>query len=134
MARSTHAVPRTRGPGPVWAVLLAVLVTLLGPSAAGNEHPRTPVGAAGAVGSAAVQSEPYADRADPAVPTVAVRGSRDGTGERHTPPLSAPDTARGARVVPLRPAQPPAPTAGPCAPGHAAHRHGVRAPPSPSGN
>jgi hypothetical protein len=136
MARSTHTVPHTRGPGPVWTVLLAVLVTLigLGPSASAGEYPRVPGGAMSAAGAASAQSEPYADRADPAAPTATVRGPREATGERHTPPVPGPGTSRGAETDPLRPAQPPAPAAGPPAPGQPAPRHGVRAPPSLSGN
>jgi hypothetical protein len=121
VARSAHTASRTRGPGPglVWAVLLAVLVALLSPSALSSTH--APGGALLAAEQESAHGEPYADSPDPAVSTVAVRSHPDATGERHVPPVSAPG------------AQPPVLAAVPPASEQPVLRHGVRAPPSLSG-
>ncbi|NEC91022.1 hypothetical protein [Streptomyces sp. SID12501] len=135
MVRFTHTVPGTRDPGPglVWAVLVAVLVALLGPSVLGSEHPRVPGGAVAAAEAVPTQGEPYADNADPDDSTAAVRGHRDATGERHAPPVSAPGASHGTATGPLQPARAPLSAVDPPASEQPAIRHGVRAPPSLSG-
>jgi hypothetical protein len=141
MARSAqHTVPRTHGPGSaaVWAVLLAVLVTLFSSSVLSSEHPRV---SGGAVLTAEAESpygpahsgEPSADNADPAVSAAAVRSHRDVTGERHAPPLSTPAASAVAATGPLQPARCPVPAVSPPASEQPAHHHGVRGPPSLSG-
>ncbi|WP_406160312.1 hypothetical protein OG806_32195 [Streptomyces sp. NBC_00882] len=134
MARFTHIVSRTRGPGPglALAALLAVLITLLSPPALGTTHPCAPVGTLLAAEESA-HGEPYADSADPAVTTAAIRSHRDATGERHAPPVSAPGASPDPATDRLRRAQPPVSAAGPPASEQPALRHGVRAPPSLSG-
>lgn len=135
MARSAHTASRTRGPGPglVWAVLLAVLVALLSPSALRSTHPSAPGGALLATEQESAHGEPYADSPDLAVSTLVVRGHRDATGERHVPPVSAPGTSPDTTTDRLRSAQPPVSAAVPPASEQPVLRHGVRAPPSLSG-
>ncbi|WP_159049271.1 hypothetical protein [Streptomyces canus] len=136
MARYTRTVSRTRGPGPspglALAVLLAVLLALLSPPALGGTHHGAPVGALLAAGESA-HGEPYADSADPAVSTAAVRSQRDATGERHAPPVSVPGASPDPATDRLRPTQPPVSAARPPTSEQPALRHGVRAPPSLSG-
>ncbi|MBW8821048.1 MAG: hypothetical protein JF598_23285 [Streptomyces sp.] len=136
MARSAHTASRTRGPGPglVWAVLLAVLVALLSPSALSSTHPGAPAGALLAAEQESAHGEPYADSPDPAVSTAAVRSHRDAPGERHVPPVSAPGASHNTATDPLRPAQPPVSAADPPASEQPALPHGMRAPPPLSGN
>ena len=136
MARSAYAVSRVRGPGvtaAVWAVLLAALITLLGPAALGGGECR----AGGGSGFAAVvepaYGEPYADTADPAVSTAAVRGQGEVTGERHAPPAAVQGATPTAGSPSMRPALPAVTTAGPPVSADSTPRHGVRAPPSLSG-
>ncbi|WP_328752690.1 hypothetical protein OHT57_44620 [Streptomyces sp. NBC_00285] len=133
MARFTHSVPRTRGPGAaaVWVVLLAVLITLLGPCVPGGEPSGVRGGAV--VVADSVHGESYADNADPAVSAAAVRSHRDAAGERHAPPVSAPGASPATGTAPLPPARSPVAAAGPPVPEPPAHRHGVRAPPLSSG-
>jgi hypothetical protein len=133
VARSAHTASRTRGPGPglVWAVLLAVLVALLSPSALSSTH--APGGALLAAEQESAHGEPYADSPDPAVSTVAVRSHPDATGERHVPPVSAPGASPDTATDRLRSAQPPVSAAVPPASEQPVLRHGVRAPPSLSG-
>ncbi|MFF7548569.1 hypothetical protein ACFZCU_33745 [Streptomyces canus] len=134
MDRCTHTVSRTRGPGPgrVWAVLLAVLITLLSPPALGTTHEGALVGAL-LVAEESAHGQPYADSADPAVSTAAVRSHRDATGERHAPPVSVPGASPDPATDRLLRAQPPVSAAGPPTSDQPALRHGVRAPPSLSG-
>jgi len=135
VARSAHTASRTRGPGPglVRAVLLAVLITLLGPSALSSTHPSAPGGALLAAERESARGEPYADSPDPAVSTAAVRSHRDAPGERHAPPVSAPGASHNTATDPLRPPQPPVSAAGPPASEQPALPHEMRAPPSLSG-
>ncbi|MEU6765070.1 hypothetical protein ABZ916_21365 [Streptomyces sp. NPDC046853] len=157
MARFARTASRVRGPAAAMqAVLLAVLIALLGPSALSGEQPRVPSGTVAAVHTAAsagsaphaddsAGSTPYADdpagdepHAQSAVPglspvTVTVRSHRDATGERHVPPLSAVGTSRGTAVGPLLRTVAPRSSAHPSASAHPALGHGVRAPPPLSG-
>ncbi|RZU18202.1 hypothetical protein [Streptomyces sp. BK239] len=136
MARFTHTVPRTRGPGPglVRTVLLALFIALLGPSVLGGAHHPAPVGALlAAEEKSSAHSEPHADRADQAVSTTAVRGQREAPGDRHAPPVSDPAASSGTTTGPLQPARSPVPAVGPPASEQPAHRQVVRAPPFPSG-
>ncbi|HET6858662.1 MAG TPA: hypothetical protein VFH94_16430 [Streptomyces sp.] len=145
MARAAHAVPRTRGRGPaaVLAVLLAVLLTLLGPPALGSERPPAAVGseqlqaAGGTVAAAetvAAQSDPRAHDADTAVSPATVRIHRAATGESPTPPVHASPASQGTAAGLLRPARSePSATASPASE-PPADRHGKRAPPFPSGS
>ncbi|MFJ9737146.1 hypothetical protein [Streptomyces sp. NPDC101166] len=136
VARFTHTVPRTRGPGPdlVRTVLLAVLIALLGMSALGGGHPRAPGGALlVAVEKSSAHGEPHADSADAAVSTAAVRSQRDATGDRHVPPVSAPAVSPGSATGPLRPARSPVPAVAPPAAEQPARHQVVRAPPPLSG-
>lgn len=135
MARFAHTAPRTRRSGSVavWTILLAVLATLLGSSALGSQHPRASKVAVAAAEAASAHSEPYADRADPAVSTVSVRSHRDGAGQRHAPPVSTPGALPGTGADPFRLALPPPSAIGPPASEQRAHRYGVRAPPALSG-
>ncbi|GAA2332941.1 hypothetical protein GCM10010431_64950 [Streptomyces kunmingensis] len=130
MARCAQPVRRPRSPGAaaVWAVLLAVLVTLLGPDL-GSEHPRALLAAQ----VVSAHGEPQADSAEPGVSTAAVRGPRDSSGERHAPPVAAPGASSATGTGPLQPAQPPVAAEGPPAARQPAHGHGVRAPPALSG-
>ncbi|GGV27444.1 hypothetical protein GCM10010277_09000 [Streptomyces longisporoflavus] len=153
MARFAHtaarsrgpAESRTRGPAALSAVLLAVLVTLLGPSVLGSEHPWPPGGTVAGADTAAsagsmphavdpAPSEPYAENAEPGDPAATVRSHRDATGERHAPPLSAPGASRNTAADPRPLPVAPGPAALPPASAYPALGHGVRAPPSPSGN
>ncbi|MEU6389547.1 hypothetical protein [Streptomyces sp. NPDC046939] len=122
--------PRGAGSALVWTLLLAVLVPLLGPSAPGEAHPRT-WGAAASVPTA--RGETFADSADPAGSAAAVRNQRDATGERHAPPLSAPGTSPDPGTGPSHRARASVAAVQPPASLRPAHRHGVRAPPAPSG-
>ncbi|WP_158013018.1 hypothetical protein [Streptomyces sp. Root369] len=138
MVRCTHTVSRTRGPGPspgpglALAALLAVLITLLSPYALGGTHHGAPVGALRAAEESA-HGDPYADSADPAVPTAAVRSQRDVTGERHAPPVAVPGASPDPATDRLLRAQPPVSAAGRPTSEQPPLRHGVRAPPSLSG-
>ncbi|MFF0080374.1 hypothetical protein ACFYR1_11855 [Streptomyces canus] len=140
MVRCTHTVSRTRGPGPspgprpglALAALLAVLITLLSPPALGGTHHGAPVGALLAAEESA-HADPYADRADPAVPTAAVRSQRDAAGERHAPPVAVPGASPDPATDRLLRAQPRDSAAGPPTSEQPPLRHGVRAPPSLSG-
>ncbi|MFH8487684.1 hypothetical protein [Streptomyces longisporoflavus] len=139
------AASRTRGPAALSAVLLAVLITLLGPSVSGSEHPWLPGGTVTGADTAAsaesmphagdpVPSEPYAENAAPGDSAAMVRSHRDATGERHAPPLSAPGASRITMAAPLRLRVAPGPKALPPASAYPALGHGMRAPPAPSGN
>ncbi|NEA63985.1 hypothetical protein [Streptomyces sp. SID12488] len=135
MVRCTRTVPGARGAGAglMWAVLVAVLITLLGPSTLGSEHLRVPGGAVSAAEATPAQGEPYAENADQADSTAAVRSHRDATGERHAPSVSAPGVSMDAATGPLQPARAPLSATAPPASEQPAIRHGVRAPPSLSG-
>ncbi|MEU0413151.1 hypothetical protein ABZ307_35790 [Streptomyces griseorubiginosus] len=138
MARSAYGVSRMRSPSAaaaVWAVLLAAVITLLGPAALGGGECSTGSGpglAAGA-GAGPAYGEPYADTADPALTTPAVRGQGEVAGERHTAPAAVQGATPGAGTPPTRPAPPAVTAKGPPVSADSAPRHGVRAPPSLSG-
>ncbi|WP_284433136.1 hypothetical protein [Streptomyces sp. TUS-ST3] len=80
------------------------------------------------------QDRLHADTADPAVPTAAVRGQGEVTGERPALPAAVQGASQAADAAPLRPARPSVAVGGPPVSDHPAPGHGVRAPPSLSGN
>ncbi|MFJ6392547.1 hypothetical protein ACIQJT_33670 [Streptomyces sp. NPDC091972] len=136
---SARAVSRMRCLGSaVPGVLLAVVITLIGLSVPGVEQFHEQLRAGGgpvlAAEARATHGESYAESADPAVSAAAVRGQGEVVGERHAPPVSAQGASSGFEADPLWPAQPPAEEGDPPVSEDPAHRHGVRAPPSPSGN
>lgn len=150
MARYVPVLPRRpHGPAVVPAILLAALIIVLSLSAPGGENSRASVGPVSAgtafIGTASistargaevvsVHSDTHTNHGDPALTAASVRNLRDAAGERPAPPLCVPGASRGGPAVnPLQPARPPLSALGPCASGQPPHRHGVRAPPSPSG-
>lgn len=135
--RFAPAVSRVRGRVPVvLALLLAVAVTLFGPVGLGGSEPSAVGGGALAADARSAHSESQAENAenvDPALTTAAVRHLGEATGERHAPPVPFQGAGPRPEVGSLRPARPPVAAEDPPVSGHPAHRHGVRAPPSPSG-
>jgi hypothetical protein len=123
-------------PAVVYAVLLVLHVLLgpLGAPALGAADVPPPGGVTRAVaGAPATHGTPHAQDADPAVPSATARNGRDVAGERHAPPGAVAHPQHDAADGPLRAGRTPAPTAHPPASERRADRHGVRAPPSPSG-
>ncbi|MFF7953195.1 hypothetical protein [Streptomyces griseorubiginosus] len=134
MARSAYGVSRTQNPGAavaVWTVLLAAVLTLLGPAIPGDAHSRTARSPVLAAGAEPASAEAHVEAAEPAVSPAAVRSQGEVTGERHAPPGAAPSSAPLAAPVLLQPIRPMATAEGP--PARPAFRHEGRAPPSPSG-
>ncbi|KOG37086.1 hypothetical protein [Streptomyces resistomycificus] len=135
MARCTRTVPRAVGPRPVAALLslLAVLVALLSPPVLGSSHPHAPSGAVSAAEITSAPCKPFVKHADPVVCTAAVLIQRDVTGERHVPPVPAPDEPSRTAVGLLQSARTPLSAVRPPRSRQPAACHGVRAPPSLSG-
>ncbi|WP_158691109.1 hypothetical protein [Streptomyces sp. 351MFTsu5.1] len=133
MPRSAYAVSRMRNPvaDAVWAVLLAAVLTLLGPVLLGGEQCPTAGGPNLTAGAGPASAQARVEAAEPAVSPAAVRSQGDVTGERHAPPGAAPCPTPLAAPVLLQPVRPVAPTEG--TPARPAFRHEGRAPPSPSG-
>ncbi|MGE6737149.1 hypothetical protein, partial [Streptomyces sp. NPDC059900] len=107
MTRFARAASRARGPAAALpAIMLALLITLLGPSALCGGQPCVPSGTVAAAPASAsapstphaddrAGSEPYAQNAEPGLSPVTARSHRDVIGERHVPPLSAVGTSHG---------------------------------------
>ncbi|MBK3635703.1 hypothetical protein JHN52_22795 [Streptomyces sp. MBT97] len=136
MARCPHTVARAGGRSlaPVAAaVLFAVLVALSGLSALVVQGTSAGAGTAPAALSASVPDGPSADDARSAVSPAVARSQRDAGGEPRTPAVPALAPAPGSPAAPLRLAPVPR-AAEPSAPTRPVPRHGVRAPPSSSGD